>query len=319
MKKDITNELLKVAELYYREGYSQKEIAKKLYYSTSKVSRLLNMCIDKKIVSITINYPAIRCNDLENRIKDYYKLNDVVIFKDYQEENNINFDFFTKISADYIKKYFKDFISVGISSGETIAKIIDNLDTKQIYKNIDIYQVKGMASDEYDYIYDNNILVKKLSDKLNAKAHLIYSPLYVRNDIVYDYLVNEINIKKVLFNLKRLDILITTISGIDFENSKSAMIDYLKKEIKYNINRIKKASGVMMGHFLTLDGKLLDEELDKYVVGMSLKDISNCKNTILVAYGLSKSEAVYSALNSNTINTLVVNENIGNYIVKRLK
>ena len=52
--------MAEVASLYFEQGMSQQEIAAKLYFSRSKVSRLLTKAVEENIVKITINYPLER-------------------------------------------------------------------------------------------------------------------------------------------------------------------------------------------------------------------------------------------------------------------
>ena len=52
--------LLKVAQLYYEQGLTQNEIAKKLFISRSNISRLLTQAREAGIVEIKVHYPFER-------------------------------------------------------------------------------------------------------------------------------------------------------------------------------------------------------------------------------------------------------------------
>ena len=75
--------MAEVASLYFEQNFSQQEIADKLYFSRSKVSRLLSKAIESKVVEITINYPLERIMNLEMKLKDIFELNEVIVIKDY--------------------------------------------------------------------------------------------------------------------------------------------------------------------------------------------------------------------------------------------
>ena len=49
--------MAEVASLYFERGLSQQEIADRLFFSRSKVSRLLSKAIEEKVEEIKINYP----------------------------------------------------------------------------------------------------------------------------------------------------------------------------------------------------------------------------------------------------------------------
>lgn len=42
--------LVQVAQMYYVEGLSQEEIAKKIHLSRSNISRMLKACLEKKLL-----------------------------------------------------------------------------------------------------------------------------------------------------------------------------------------------------------------------------------------------------------------------------
>ncbi len=57
--------LLKVAQLYYQDNYTQQEIAEKLCLSRPKVSRLLQQAREQNIVQISIFPPSEDFTELE--------------------------------------------------------------------------------------------------------------------------------------------------------------------------------------------------------------------------------------------------------------
>ena len=57
--------LLKVAQLYYEQGLTQNEIAKKLFISRSNISRLLTQAREAGIVEIKVHYPFERKRRIE--------------------------------------------------------------------------------------------------------------------------------------------------------------------------------------------------------------------------------------------------------------
>ena len=56
LDKEEQQLIIDASVLYYLEGKTQNEIAKELYLSRPKVSRLLKKARDLQIVDITINY-----------------------------------------------------------------------------------------------------------------------------------------------------------------------------------------------------------------------------------------------------------------------
>ncbi len=72
----LTNTIL---TLYYVEGLTQTEIAKRLGFSTAKVNRLLLQAREQGYVSITIRTPFQQLFDLEDRLKAVFGLQDAIV------------------------------------------------------------------------------------------------------------------------------------------------------------------------------------------------------------------------------------------------
>ena len=64
--------LIKVAELYYRDGLSQQEIAKKLHTSRTSISRALIQARNEGYVQIRIQYPEQSDLALERKLEEKY-------------------------------------------------------------------------------------------------------------------------------------------------------------------------------------------------------------------------------------------------------
>ena len=71
--------LIKVAELYYRDGLSQQEIAKKLHTSRTSISRALIQARNEGYVQIRIQYPEQSDLGLERELEEKYGLTEALI------------------------------------------------------------------------------------------------------------------------------------------------------------------------------------------------------------------------------------------------
>ena len=71
--------LIKAAELYYRDGLSQQEIAKKLHTSRTSISRALIQARNEGYVQIRIQYPEQSDLALERKLEEKYGLTEALI------------------------------------------------------------------------------------------------------------------------------------------------------------------------------------------------------------------------------------------------
>ena len=68
------NKILLAANLYYKNHFSQQEIAKRLNVSRPWVSKLLAKALELGIVKITIDSPLSGDSDLEETLQQKYNL-----------------------------------------------------------------------------------------------------------------------------------------------------------------------------------------------------------------------------------------------------
>ena len=91
------NKILLAANLYYKNHFSQQEIAKRLNVSRPWVSKLLAKALELGIVKITIDSPLSGDSDLEETLQQKYNLQKVVVidrddaYKDYVAQAAANY------------------------------------------------------------------------------------------------------------------------------------------------------------------------------------------------------------------------------------
>ncbi len=289
-----------VAHLYYKKNLSQEHIAQQLFISRSTVSRILQRAIEDGIVEIHINFPFERDTRLESLIQNRYGLDSVHVLV---TEKSSSFEQICHYASAYIEKRFVKDMIIGLSSGRTVNNICSQFEGKKDL-NLMFTQVKGNASTNSSYIYDSPESIRKTAMKFDARLNLIYSPLYVFSQTVREYLLEELIIKNAMNIARKSEILLASVGNVT-EDEISIYRDYLDY---HNIRNLVKRGSVasIMGHFLNQDGKAIDVELEKAVIGLSLEEIRNIKNTIVVAHGSEKSLSLKSVLKAGLVNTLII-------------
>ena len=299
--------MAEVASLYFEQNFSQQEIADKLYFSRSKVSRLLSKAIESKVVEITINYPLERIMNLEMKLKDIFELNEVIVIKDYSTTYEMLLKRLGNAAAQYLDGVIKDNTSMGITWGQTIYHIVEAMNANH-HKNLRVIQLMGTTESDNNSAYDAPELVRKIVDKYGGSFSQFYSPLVVENELVRDSLVREPIIRKVLEEARQVDIVVTSIGH--FSSRKIKAWEHHLDDAGYRQLSDKGAVGVLLAHFINQHGHLVDETLDQQVIGIKLEDLKQIKNVVAVAGGVNMAKGVYGAVKGGYVNTLIVDERL---------
>lgn len=309
--------LLEVASLFYKQGLSQQEIAKKLFFSPSKVSRLMRQAVEAGVVEININYPNRRVADYELLIQRHFGLKEVRVLQTIELSPDSSLHNFGEFSAVYVKEQLRDNFTIGISSGSTVRAAINSIHIHG-RKNIEILQLKGMANQENKLMDDVPVLVRMLSEQIDGSQYqLLYSPLYIENSIARASLIQEKIIRQTMDKYDKLDIILTSVSYFS-KTEKSAWASYISDE-EYNELFYKGTKTCFLGHFIDESGLTVSKDREAKQVGISLDQIRNCRNTILLALGKRKAEAVASALNTQCINSLIIDSQLAEALIENEK
>ncbi|RGB50400.1 hypothetical protein DXA09_07790 [Absiella sp. AM54-8XD] len=305
--------MAEVASLYFERGLSQQEIADRLFFSRSKVSRLLSKAIEEKVVEIKINYPMERVFRLENELKNIYQLKDVIVAKDYGTSFEMLMKRVTQMAAQHLDSILEIHTPIGITWGETVYHVVEEIKPTS-KKHINVIQLMGTTESNNNSAYNTPELIRTLVDKYEGSFSQIYSPLVVENDIIRDSLAKEPIIQRVLNEARDAKVVLTSVGEL-YNSKTKAWESTLTPEVKKKLVQ-EGVVGVLLAHFIKMDGSLADPELDKKVIGISLDDLQNIENVVAVAVGTKKAKCLFGALNGGYINTLIIDELLARDVLK---
>lgn len=301
--------IAQIANYYYNQKLSQQEIADKLFLSRSTVSRMLQKADAYNIVQHVIRFPFGRSNEIEESIKKRYQVKECHVLQ--TENQQVSFDQTVQYASSIIETLIDDNLIIGLSSGKTVSRVCSFMTGRNV-KNTVFTQIKGCASQNANYKFDSPEIVSSSALKFNSNTNLIYSPLYVFSDIARKYLINDQLISNALMVAKKADVLIASVALIN-EKEDTIWSDYITDGLKKSLIR-SGATTSIIGHFLNKDGEPIRESIEKSLIGLTLEEIKSIPNKVIVASGKEKCVPVKSTLIAGLVDTLIIDEVIGNYL-----
>lgn len=311
MSKNDERFLMKVVDLYYKEEMSQEQIAKRLNVSRTTISRGLTKAKNEGYVKIIIDFPTENTMELEKSLEKKYQLKEAVIAasKDHQNSGYL----VSRAAGTYLSRVMKNNMSLGITWGCTMKKVIDTFDSEKIgrdlkVKGIQVVPLLGTTMPETaDHnnlaLSYSNLLSSKLAEMVNGTGYNLPAPMYVKSLEMKRLLMEEPQIKRAMEKARNcqagvLGIGIMTgdssIAGLDPENSD--LISELAD---------KGGVGEIAGRVYTKEGQALDSGFDQRMVGITLEEMKKIPTRIGVAYGTEKAEAIRAAAEAGFINVLI--------------
>lgn len=289
--------MYEVAALYYEKSLTQQEIAETLHLSRQTVSRLLNDAIEEKIVEIIIHDPQTDCKELENRICAAFGIRSCVVCSVSGRSESVHRLMTVKAAVDYILPIIKKGNQkIALSWGRTIQELIQNMPKISTVGNT-VFPLFGATDSENAY-FSSNELARKLADRLDATPKCAWFPYLAGSD-------GDFALLKQLSYYKRMQDMWDTADLAILGIGNREILDIFGKTFGYSDIHFQ-AVGDVATHFFDKNGRFVN--LYRNTLCASVDNIRNAKESVAIACGKDKVEAISGALRTNMIDTLITDE-----------
>ena len=295
-----------VATLYYKKNLTQQEIANTLRLSRQTVSKLLNEATEEKIVEIIIHDPEKDCKELEDRICSAFDIQNCVVCGVSGRNESVHRLMTIQAAADYIIPIIqKGNQKIALSWGRTIQELIQNLPECSAAGNT-VYPLFG-ATDNENSCFSSNELARKLADKLGATSKCAWFPYLADND-------EDSALLRQLSYYKQMQELWNTADLAILGIGNKEILEIFGKTFGYS-HIHSQAIGDVATHFFDQNGRFVN--LYHNTLCASIENIKNAKESVAIACGSEKAEAIAGALRTKMINTLITDEYTAMQILHR--
>ncbi len=298
-----TKLVIKVANLYYKDGLTQESISKKLKISKYQVNRILKRAVSSGIVQINIIDPASNISNLEEKLEREFNLKRAIVVEndglsDVELKSKLG-----QATAGYLLEIIKDGDIIGVSWGTTVNEVINYL-PPEINKSVEIVQITG-GSHELSVNLNCHDITRRFASKFGVEPHLLYAPSIVDSKRMHDLLINETSIKKTFEYFNKLTIAIVGIGAL-YPKVISTLVKtgHISGE---DLKSLKKngAVGDVFSYFFNINGEICSSSLSGRLITMPVDDLLEVPYSMGVAGGELKAEAILGAIRGNYINIII--------------
>ncbi|KIY20569.1 MULTISPECIES: sugar-binding transcriptional regulator [Mesobacillus] len=305
-------QLVKIANLYYNDSWTQEQIARKFSVSRPVISKSLQKAKEVGIIEIFIKDESVHTVNLEKSLEKRFNLTDVVVVP----ISSLTPDMVTKSVAQagayYLSKNMKNVKTIAVSWGTTLAALVKEY-PYELREAVKVVPLEGGMGRKRVEIHANQIAYE-LAKKMGGTCSYLYAPAIVETQELRERLMVMQDINEVLEEGRNADIAITGI-GNPYKASTLEKIGYLQRD---EIDRLKSmgVAGDMGFRFFDQNGHTVDNLLDKKTIGISLEELRNIKTVIAVVAGSHKTESILAALKGKYINVLITDEQTAMNLLK---
>jgi deoxyribonucleoside regulator len=302
--------IIDISRLYYQDGLSQMQIAKRLGLSRPTIAKSLKKARKSGIVKVEIVDPFENIPMLEEQIKHKYGLKDVLVTLQPNTRYESVLNALGEKTADYLSKIVKDNDIIGINWGRTMESVANHLQENH-HQNIKVVQLKGSVTNSREGNYSADI-TNKFNYYFHTQANILPLPVIFGNSKIKEMAAKDQFIRYVIQEGYDANIAIFTV-GTTRPNAMLFRLGYLDDNQIKKIQKI--AVGDVISHFVTADGKIADKALDDRTVAIPLSKLKEKEYSILVAGGEPKLPAIHAALTGGYANVLIIDQAVAKQLI----
>ena len=317
--------VLKAAYLYYISEKPQSQIAEELGISITTVSRLLKKAKEEKIIEFVIRDPLVECIKMEKELEEALGVKEVVIAPAVHLENDMDVrndpENVKKLvaleAARYLQRIIKDKDVVGFTWGSTVYQMINYLNPAQKV-DAEFVSLHGSLANSVPE-WDVRTLVDRIAKAFAGRKYTLLTHALMSSKETVDLLRQEKNIAEVYEMFERVDIAINGI-GVFYPKTTTVLAkpDYLPPEDLEELRK-KNVVGDIALRFFDAEGRECSTSLRDRTISIDFEMFRRIPRKVTLASGEDKAFAVCSAVKGGLVDTLIIDSNLGNELLKLAK
>jgi len=302
--------LVKVSRFYYEHELTQSQISERLRLSRQKVQRLLKEAHQAGIVQITIRPVIGAFPELERNLEDRFGLQEAVVIEttDFDDQFVVAREVGVG-AADYLRRVVQSQDSIVISWGGSLLGLVNALSGGSRRADLDgirVIQGLGGLGDPNKEVHAAD-LTRRLAQVFGGEAVLLPTPAVAGTRKARDTYIEDPFVSNVLEQAQSANL---AVMGIGAPRLDSILMREGRIVTEQDMETLKNngAVGDINLRFFDENGKLVQSNFDRRVIGLTLDEIKRIERVIGVAGGAAKVSAIRGALAGRLVDVLVTDQ-----------
>ncbi len=297
--------LAHVAMLYYREGLTQGEIARRTGVSRATIVNWLRLAREQAIVDIRIRGESFAASPLARRLAGRFGLIDAYIAHDDAEP--LTADAMLTRTALLGAQAMHDLLSeddrLGVAWGETVRRMAEAFPTADL-PGLVVHQLVGSMYSEHLFAAETCTI--EIARRLRARCRTLHAPAILSSGKLADALRQEPVIQDQLDDFRSMTKALFSVGDVSDRTTLVAAGIGSASDVAWY--RERGAAAVLSCHFIDHDGNAMHGPLTDRTIGIAPDVLREVPMRMLVVAGDEKRAATLALLKGGYITHLVVDE-----------
>ena len=295
--------LYRIAQAYYVDGLTQKQIADRFGLSRPKVSRLLQKGRDNGVISITLFPPPNGMADLVHELERTFGVQEAVVVTVINPGHHPTVvRELGPAAAECLNRCISGDEVIATAWGTSILAMADALPYRS-WPGVTVVQLLGGLG-PVETLEHSAELTQHLARKLGARLRLLPAPGVVASRQMAEALKSDAQISAALKLAAEADIALV---GLGTPTPYSIVLRTGTILSVEELDRLQDlgAVGDIALRYMDSEGSPIDLEINDRIIGLTIDQIRNIPRVIGIAGGTAKHEMIRAALRGKILDVLV--------------
>lgn len=298
-----------VAILYYGEGLTQGEIAKRMKVSRATIVNMLRESRERGIVQISVEGRTLSGSNLAYDLRERFGLEDVYIARSAppgeSDDTGLALAHLARVAAMAFLDILEPGDRVGIAWGETILAVSNGMPHSPS-ENVEVCQLIGSMNSTR--VPASETCAIQIANKLGAKCFTLHAPAMVANAELAQVFRTEPTISAQLERLQSLDLTMASIGDVS-DNTHLVAAGVARKD-EVQAAREAGAVGVICCRYINAKGEAMPLPPDDRLIAADLQTLRRARKRLLVVCGTDREAAVRAAIAGGLATHLCVDQGL---------
>lgn len=293
---------VRAAWLYYVEGLTQSDVAKKLGVNRIMITRLLSDARARGEVIIRIKSDIAPLVELQRELEEAFGL-DQAIVAPFSDEDGDPTRAIASAAGAYVSQIMTHNLTVGVGWGKTLHTTLPFVEGRALDGVRVISLLGGIAQARR---FNPAEFAWQFAELFNAEGFLIPAPAIVDSEQTKHALLEHCGLEQILHMAESCDVALLSCGGISSLTT-SYRVGHVSEAERQSMIEAGVVGDVLY-NFLDKQGQPVDHPVNARSIAMPIDKLVRIPNKVLLSGGAEKTDIMLAALRSLKLRTLITDE-----------
>lgn len=300
---DLNTQLrIRAAWLYYIEGMTQSDVAKKLGVNRIMITRMLSEARRRGEVVIRIKSPIAPLIEVQNQLEERFGLRSAIVVPCEGEEDDPTRAIAAAAGA-YVTDIMKPNLTVGVGWGRTLHTMLPFIEGRPLDGVRVVSLLGGIAQARR---FNPAEFAWQFAEMFDAEGYLISAPAIVDSAQTKHALLEHCGLDQILEMAESCDVALLSCGGISALTTSYRLGHVSEAERQSMIDA--GAVGDILYNFLDVHGDPVPHPVNERSISLSMERLMRVPEKVLISGGPEKTDIMLATLTAVQPSVLITDE-----------